>query len=214
MTAKEVLKLARQELLAFMENHGYRKSAQGYFIKSQEGFEKCITFIVSRWSDGSGFHVDHYAAYRLPAFAEIHNRYLSHVSEREKKLTPTISVYFLNLVSQGFDWKEVTVAGESDILRVAANIERICMLFSFPFLDRFASSDAIVQGFRGERNTWPVQDPILRFELLLLDSVLKHDSSSFNRSFDEALQFCEGRKDGRAVWLSSLAQSLKEDYWP
>ncbi|MCE9532469.1 MAG: hypothetical protein K8T89_15315 [Planctomycetes bacterium] len=206
------MKLVSQELSVFMGRHGYHKRSMGHFVMGEENLEKWITLTLSKWSNGTGFHVDHYAAYRLPAFAEIHNRYLHYVTEKEKKLIPTISTYFFNLVPKDFDWKEVTVVTESDIPAVARNIERICTLYSFPLLDKFATTDAIVEGFRGERNTWPEQDPILRFELLLLDDVLKHNTASFDRRFDEALQFCGSRTDGRAVWLSNLARSLKKDY--
>lgn len=209
MTAKEVLKLASRELSPFMERNEYRRRSVGDFVRAEETLDKCIMVTISKWSNGTGFHVDYHAAFRLPD----HNRLLAG-AELEKKLTPTISVYFLNLVPQGFDWKDVTVATESDIPTVARNIEQICTLYSFPFLDRFATADAIVDGFRGERNSWPVQDPILRLQLLLLDGVLKHDPSSFNHWFEEALQFCGNRTDGRAVWLSNLARSLKKDHLP
>jgi hypothetical protein len=213
MTAKEVLKQASIELSPFMERHGYARRAVGYFVKAEDTLEKCITLTISKWSNGTGSHVDHYSAYRLPAFADIHNRYLVHVADKEKKQIPTISVYFLNLVPQAFNWKDVTVATNSDIPTVARNIERICTHYSFPFVDRFATADAIVEGFRGDRHGWPVQDPILRYELLLLDAVLKRDVSGFSHWFDEALQFCGRRTDGRAVWLSNLAPSLKKDYF-
>jgi hypothetical protein len=214
MIAKNVLKLVSEDMSEFMERHEYHKRGMGYFAKAGETLEKCITLTLSKWLNGPGFHVDHYAAYRLPAFAEIHNRYLLEVTEKEKKLIPTVSVYFINLLPQDFDWKEVTVATDSDIPLVARNIERICTRYSFPFLDKFAMADAIVSGFRGEPDVWPVQDPILRLELLLLDGVLKHDLPSFNRWSDEALQFCGSRTDGRAIWLSNLVRSLKKDYFP
>jgi hypothetical protein len=212
---KKVLKLVSEEMSVFMEHHGYSERSMGYFVRAEATLEKCIGLSVSKWSNG-GFHLDHHCGYRIPAFAEIHNRYLLNVTEKDKKLIPmipTISCYFFNLVPKGFDWNEVTVASEVDISRVARNTERICTLYSFPFLDRFSTADAIVDGFRGERNTWPVQDPILRYELFLLDSVVKHEVSSFNDWSDEALRFCESRTDGGAVWLSTLVRSLKKDYF-
>jgi hypothetical protein len=208
MIAKEVLKFASQELSLFMEAHEYRKRSVGDFVRTEETLEKCVMLTISKWSNGTGFHVDHYAAYRLPE----HNRLLSG-GQKEKELTPTISLYFLNFVPQGFNWNDVTVATESDIPTVARNIERICTLYSFPFLNRFATAEAIVEGFRGERASWAVQDPIRRHELLLIDAVLKRDQPSFNHWFDESLRFCGNRKDGRAVWLKGLAESLKKDYF-
>jgi hypothetical protein len=216
VTGKNVLKLASVEMSVFMGHHGYPERSMGFFVKAEATLEKCIGLSVSKWSNGD-FHLDHHCGYRIPAFAEIHNRYLLDVTEKDKKLIPmipTISYYFFNLVPKGFDWNEVTVGSESDMPRVVRNTERICTLYSFPFLDRFSTAHAIVEGFRGERDTWPDQDPILRYELLLLDSVVKHDAASFGHWNDEALRFCGSRTDGRAVWLSTLARSLKKDYFP
>jgi hypothetical protein len=214
MTGKQVIKLASAELSEFMLRHGYPPQPGGYFAKAEDTLEKWITLTTNRWSGGGGFHLEHYCWYRLPAFTEIHTRNLPHVSEKEKTLHPTISMYYVNLLPRGFDWNEVTVASELDIPRVARNIERICVRYSFPFLDRFSTADAIVEGYRGERDAWPDGDPLKRYELLLLDSVIRHDAASFARWCDEALKFCRNRTDGRAIWLSNLARRLEKDYFP
>jgi hypothetical protein len=94
-----------------MERHEYRVGRlPGRFVRSGETLDKRITLTVSKWSNGSGYHLDHLCEYRLPAYEEIHNRYLPYRTDKNKKLAPTISHYFLNLVPHPFDWKEVTVA--------------------------------------------------------------------------------------------------------
>lgn len=214
MTAKDILRVASTDLSPFMERHEYLVGRlPGRFVRSRETLDKRITLTVAKWSNGTGYNLDHYCEYRLPAYADILNRYLPHRTDKEKKLAPTVSHYFFNLVPQGFDWKDLTIATESDIPTVVTNTERICTLYSFPFLDRFATAETIVAGFRGGRNTWAVQDPILRHQLLLLDGVLKHDAADFDHWFDETLRFCGNRTDGQAVGLRNLAQSLKRDYF-
>ncbi len=139
----------------FMEHHGYPERSMGFFVKDEATLEKCIGLSVSKWSHG-GFHLDHHCGYRIPAFAEIHNRYLLNVTEEDKKLIPmipTISYYFFNLVPKGFDWNEVTVGSEADIRRVARTRSRICTLYSFPFLDRLFDSRCYCRGIsRGTRH--------------------------------------------------------------
>jgi hypothetical protein len=197
-----------------MEERGYTLGRLlGLFVKSCATLDKRITLTVNKWSNGTGHHLNHVCGYRLPAYEDVHNRYLPHRTDKEKRLAPTISHYFFNLVPQGFDWKDVTVASESDLPIVARSIERICTLYSFPFLDRFSTAEAILEGFRGERDTWAVQDPILRYRLLLLDAVLKRDPSCFGRWLDETMRFCGSRTDGQAVGLLDLARSLKKDYF-
>ena len=208
MTSKELMKLVSQGLTPFMEHNGYSRYSVEKFIKSEKTLQKVISFMLSRSSNGS-YEVEHYLWYLMPD----HNR-LRAGSRKVKGLWPTISKYYTNLMPKDFDFDKVRFYTESDIPTVIHNIEQYLILYSFPYLDRFATADAIVEGFRGERDTWASQNLFDRFEVLLLDSVLKNDRTSFNRWYDETLKFCGNRKDGGAVMISDLARSLKKDYFP
>ncbi len=214
MTGKEIIKAAASELVPFVGEHGYvDKRLAGRFIKSSATLDKRITLLAIRWSNGSGYRLDHYCEFRLPAHTDLLNRYLPLRTEREKKTAPTIAQPSYQLLPPGFDLQDITIAHESDIARVVRNIKHICDHYSLPFLDRFATAEDVIQGFRRGRETWAVQDPMLQFELLLLDGVLKNDTAGFNRWYIKALGSCGGRTDGAAVNLMNLARSLKKDYF-
>lgn len=214
MNGNELFKTMSHEVLPFMEEHGYSlRRGDRRFVKFEGALEKRITITVPRWTGGAGHHIDHLCEYRLPLHEDLYNNYLPYRTNKVKEFVPTISEYFFNLVPPGFDWKTITVMSPADIPAVARNLERICKVYSFPFLNRFSTVDAIIDGFRGERGTWTVQDPILRIQLLLLDAVLKHDAFTFNSWYEEAVRFCGNRTDGAAVNLMMLAHSLKNDYF-
>lgn len=217
LTNREVIRIVSETVHPFMQCHGYlplSSPTSGLFAKPADGMEKRIAIVANRPGRNREFRLDHYCHYRLPMHTGIHNKYLPYRTPREKKEAPTISHYYVNLIpsTEFVAVLDALSFHELDGLEDAvSSFQFICEKFSFPFLDRFQSVQEIISGFQGGRERWPVQDPIGRFQLILLDAVVHRDQPRFAHWKDEAMRFCESRIDGPATNLVQLASSLERE---
>jgi hypothetical protein len=214
-TAKLIITEVSNGIEPFLAAHGYcaTKRSVGRFCKNAFSLDKRITLTISSWSNSSGYHVDHLCEYRIDIHETILNQFLPSRTKLDKKLAPTISTYFLNIVPKAFDWDLITARSVLEIPKVVDNVKNIIAKYSFRFLDRFDTPESIYESYEKSPECWPDADPILRFQILMIKCVVDKDSTTFHHIRNDCEIFCRGRNDGRAMYISRLSNLIHNQYF-
>ena len=187
----------------------YLKSLELFVQKGIESDKKIYLDLIT-WNAGKSWNLSFQLHVRFHQIEDILNKYRDYVSEKRAKETSTFAMHIGNLCRAD----PFQISSIADITSYKHKIEEDLDKFAMPYLNKYSSIYSVKTAFESsDRNHWPIQDTLVKCEVLLCICLIQNEEEEFCSLAEEFENLIKEYRDG--FFISSFHEmvlGMKKDY--
>ena len=186
----------------------YLKSSELFVQKGKESDKKIYLDLIT-WNAGKSWSLSFQLHVRFHQIEDILNKYRHYVSEKRAKETSTFAMHIGNLCRED----PFQISSIADITSYKHKIEEDLDKFAMPYLNKYSSISSVKTAFELDRSHWPIQDTLVKCEVLLCICLIQNEEEKFCLLAEEFEDYIKEYREGS--YLNSfhdMVLKIKKDY--